>query len=119
MLIAPTLEQKAEQRMREWGKWSARGGWLGYPSVTILGRLIRQGPGASQVGRSPTELPEEVAETDAAVSQLTPILKFVCIEQYCGHGDLPSQDKRLELSREAFKSKLEYALKKVGRILGL
>lgn len=60
-------------RLERWGS-ETRGGLNGYPSVTLLGRLIEQGPmGAGQQGRPPVELSESSAHVDSCVGKLCQI----------------------------------------------
>lgn len=67
-------------RLEQWGL-ETRDSLNGYPSITLLGRLIEQGPmGAGQQGKPPVDLSEAAAHVDACVGKLCQIdqrvLKF-------------------------------------------
>jgi hypothetical protein len=71
-------------RLEHWAKW-ARGGLEGvcWPRETLLSRMIEQGPnGASQTGRPPISMPEDVAVMDAAVAKLGDVDKQVIRAYY-------------------------------------
>ncbi len=56
-------------RLERWGKWAHDGNGLGYPHRSVTERA---GEGGILAGspRPPTEMPEDVAQTDAAVGRL-------------------------------------------------
>lgn len=57
-------------RLEVWGKLCADR-LTGYPRSTLLGRVIEFGmAGASQLGKGVEPIPDEVAETDAAIAKL-------------------------------------------------
>jgi len=63
----------AHLRLEEWGQ-ATRDSLNGYPSVTLLGRLIEQGPmGAGQSGKPPVSLSESAARADTCVAKLCQI----------------------------------------------
>ena len=71
-------------RLEHWAKW-ARGGLEGvsWPRETILARMMEQGiNGASQTGRPPVSMPEDVAVIDAAVARLGDVDKQVIRAYY-------------------------------------
>jgi hypothetical protein len=60
-------------RLEQWGA-ETREAFGGYPPVTLLGRLITQGPmGAGQTGRPPVSLSEAAARVDSCVAKLCQI----------------------------------------------
>jgi len=70
-------------RLEQWARW-ARGGLeeVSWPRETLLARMIKEGiNGASQVGRPPISMPEDVAIMDAAVAKLGMVDRQV-IEAY-------------------------------------
>jgi hypothetical protein len=115
-----TPQQRADERLYEWARWSRGGDWIGLPSVTVLGRVMEQGVlGAGQSGRPTMDIPEHIAEVDRAVSQLAEPLRNVCKAQYLTRGDLPVKARRLKISRNSFKSRLEIARRRVAVWLNL
>ncbi len=80
--------------------------------MTILGRLIEQGPtGAGQQGRPPISIPEPIARVDAAVGQLIGIERsIICIRYvYCPHLSAEQQRKKLNMSEHRWVTKLRNA----------
>jgi hypothetical protein len=60
-------------RLEQWGA-ETRENPSGYPPVTMLGRLMEQGPmGASQTGRPPVTLSEAASHIDVCVAKLCQI----------------------------------------------
>lgn len=114
-----SILKRADDRLHEWGRWGAGSEWLGLPSITLLGRWMEQGEGASQHGRQPISCPEHIAEVDSAVCKLSLPLKDVCKAQYLMRGDLPSKAKRLRISRASYKNRLEMAMRRIASTLGL
>lgn len=70
-------------RLERWGNWAKEGNQNGWPAQTILGRMMEQGPnGASQHGKPPISMPEDIAVTDAAVAKLGEVDKGVIRAYY-------------------------------------
>jgi DNA-directed RNA polymerase specialized sigma24 family protein len=58
-------------RLEQWGAETHDGVMHGFPPITMLGRLIEQGPmGAAQTGMPPVALSDAAACVDACVSKL-------------------------------------------------
>lgn len=69
-------------RLEQWGAETRERG-SGYPSITLLGRLMEQGPmGAGQEGRPPVALSEAAAHIDACVAKLCQIDQRALREYY-------------------------------------
>jgi DNA-directed RNA polymerase specialized sigma24 family protein len=63
-------------KLEAWGAWAKDSEIRAYPSVSYLARWIEQGiHGASQQGRPPVSMPDEIAAIDAAVSRLNAVDK--------------------------------------------
>jgi hypothetical protein len=63
-------------RLEAWGAWAKDGEIRAWPASTILGRMIdQQATGASQSGRPPISMPDDIAAVDAAVCALNDIDK--------------------------------------------
>jgi hypothetical protein len=62
-------------RLEAWGAWAKESEAHAWPSVTLLGRMIEQGPGAGQSSKPPIAMPDEIAAVDAAVCRLNAIDK--------------------------------------------
>lgn len=63
--------KRVHLRLEEWALTVGDDTANAWPKVTLLGRLIEQGPnGASQSGRPPVAMSDAVAVVDAAVAKL-------------------------------------------------
>jgi hypothetical protein len=70
-------------RLEEWARWAKESEIRAWPSITLLGRVIEQGPtGSGQSGRPPTDMPEQVASIDRAVCKLGDIDRGVVRTYY-------------------------------------
>lgn len=77
--------RRVHLRLEKWGSATRDSALVSWPKVTMLGRLIEQGPmGAGQAGRPPVSLSEEDAATDVAVSRLGDIDRQAIKEYYQG-----------------------------------
>jgi hypothetical protein len=56
--------------LEQWGRETRNEAENGYPSTTLLGRVIEQGPGAGQAGRPVSHLSEQSARVDVQVARL-------------------------------------------------
>lgn len=69
------------QRLEGWARWAKSHLLSAYPSTTILARMIECGVVGAAAMAGPIEIPEAVAETDAAVKRL-PMLEREAIYRY-------------------------------------
>lgn len=95
-------------RLERWGKW-AKENYNAWPAVTLLGRIVEQGPGASQQGRPPVSMSEEDAQTDAAVAKLGEIDRKVIIEYYTKWRDIETAARNCRMRVRQFHSVLRRA----------
>ena len=91
--------KRADHLLRQWGNWSRKGGrHTGYPSRSVIGRIMDEGPGASQpTGDIPmpnlVKLTEEIVLQLPRELQIAVELKYVdrmsdkraCMNMACGH----------------------------------
>lgn len=81
-----------------------------WPRVTLLGRLIEQGPtGASQSGRPPVAMSDEVAVVDAAVARLGDIDRAVIKSYYMHWVSTEINARRLKMRVAQFRNVLTRA----------
>lgn len=79
--------KRVHLRLEEWANAVGSDQLNGWPKVTMLGRLIEQGPmGASQQGKPPVSISDAVAIVDAAVARLGEVDRKV-IRSYYLHCD--------------------------------
>lgn len=102
-------------RLEEWGKWAKGSEAKAWPQTTMLGRVIEQGPGASQSGRPPVEMPDPVAVVDAAVSRLGAIDRGVVQTYYIRWEPIEVMARRKHMRVRQFQNVLRRAR---WRILG-
>ena len=102
-----------DERLMAWGRWAKNDGYgVGWPAVTILGRVIEQGAdGATQQGRPPISIPEPIAQVDAAVGKLDGTRRAIILVRYVL---MPSvyaegQRRKLGMSRHHWDTGLKSA----------
>lgn len=57
-------------RLERWGKETRERYSDGFPAITLLGRVIEQGPGASHQGKPTADISESSQQVDACVARL-------------------------------------------------
>lgn len=94
-----------DERLMAWGRWARNDGFgVGWPAITILGRVIEQGAeGSSQQGRPPATIPEPIAQTDAAVGKLNADRRAVVFVRYVYFASLPSEYQRAKLRMSKYR----------------
>ena len=96
-------------RLEAWGRWSHDRLPGQLPEVNTIGRLMEEGPGAGQSSAGPGDMPEAIAETDAAVAHLTGDDRRVLMEYYRAWAPREYLARRLKLSLRAFDAVLSRA----------
>lgn len=83
-----------------WARETRTGAVLGYPSISILHRMQKQGAGASSRG-APPELSEDVALLDSILAApQTPLVHSLVIrEWYCHYGAIQGKAERCGVGR--------------------
>jgi hypothetical protein len=113
-----TIEAMADARLDTWAEWARDHVVKPWPSMTLLGRMIKQGPrGAAQQGRPPVTMPDEVAAVDKAVTQLSDLMRGVILAHYLTHAPSEVKAKSLHMSRAHFWRLLGRARRKVWSLL--
>jgi hypothetical protein len=99
----------AEVMFIAWGEWS-RGGGSGNPSVSVIGRCIIEGPGASHstVSTGP-QMPKVVEIVEACcLTMPKPLLKAVK-HRYIGNEPDAVAAKKLHISLDIYQSRINQA----------
>lgn len=97
-------------RLTVWGEWAKQCAENGWPPITLLGRMIKQGPnGASQTGKPPISMPDEIAETDAAVAKLCEIDKRAIVGYYTKWEPIEALARRLHMRTQQIHNVLRRA----------
>jgi DNA-directed RNA polymerase specialized sigma24 family protein len=98
-------------RLEAWAQWArefqeARA----YPSMSTVGRMMEYGAlGASQEGRPPISMPDEIAEVDAAVARLCDMDNRAIKAYYLHWEPIENCAKRLNMNVRPFQSLLRRA----------
>lgn len=104
-------------RLELWASHT-RGELRAWPAVSMLGRLIEQGPtGAGQQGRGPTSMSEEDAATDAAVARLGDIDRRVIEVYYRSNISKEDAARSCRMRLRQFQNVLRRARWRIGGFL--
>lgn len=104
------------ERLEAWGRWARDSEVRAWPKTTLLGRVIEQGPmGASQQGKPPINIPDQVAVVDAAVCRLGAIDRGVIQTYYLRWEPIEVMARRHKMRVRQFQNVLRRAR---WRILG-
>ena len=96
--------------LEAWGKWAKDMESHGWPAQTLLARMIEYGPqGASQQGRPPVAMPDEIAQIDAAVARLCQIDKNAVVAYYTRWEPPDVVAKRLRIKERELRRTLQRA----------
>lgn len=102
--------KRIHQRLEEWAASVGSDAINGWPKLTLLGRLIEQGPsGASQQGRPPVAMSEAVSIVDAAVAKLGDIDRQVIKSYYMHWDSMEINAMRLHMRVRQFRNVLNRA----------
>jgi DNA-directed RNA polymerase specialized sigma24 family protein len=97
-------------RLEQWGRWARNDGIRAWPPVTILGRVMEEGPhGSRATGKPPTALPDVIAHCDAAVSRLGPVDRRVIRKYYLEWAPIEAMAHSLHMREASFKAVLRRA----------
>ena len=104
------------ERLEQWGRWAKDSEAKAWPEVTLLGRVMEQGPsGASQQGKPPVRIPDAIAVVDAAVCRLTGVDRSVIQTYYLRWEPIEVMARRHHMRVRQFQNVLRRAR---WRILG-
>lgn len=96
--------------LEAWGRWAKDVDSRGWPPMTLLSRMIEFGPqGASQQGKPPISMPDEIARVDAAVGRLCEIDKRAVIAYYTRWEPMEVLAKRLHMRERQVRRVLDRA----------
>ena len=96
-------------RLEIWGRWAKDRPVGDWPERTVLGRLIEEGPGAGHQTAHGGDMPEGIAETDAAIAHLSGDEKRVVVTFYTRWEPRPVMARRLHVNVRQFDSILNRA----------
>jgi hypothetical protein len=101
-------------RLEQWGA-ETRESLHGYPPVTMLGRLIEQGPmGAAQTGKPPVALSDAAARVDACVAKLCQIDQRALRAYYQGWMTVYELSRKLSMRERQAQNVLRRARWRLG-----
>jgi hypothetical protein len=108
--------------LEEWGKWMRNANKvLGWQTCNILGKVRVEGLAGAAQANAPTDIPQTVMETDAAVAKLDKIYQDVLAVEYISHSNASSDTKRrkLKMDKSRWDNLLGQARKFVAMTLGV
>lgn len=101
--------RSVHDRLLEWASWSRGGEVRAWPARTLLGRIIEEGPGASEGTRPPVAMPDAVAVVDAAVARLRALDRAVIRTYYLRWEPVEVMARRHHMRVRQFQSALRRA----------
>lgn len=106
--------QYIERRLEEWADWYSRGNnyGLGYPSCSILYRLMKEGHIIRSSGPKPlptNEAAEEIESLIKIMAQQNQTMALALRCQYFTQGSLRQKAKQLNMSHTQFKHYVDMA----------
>ena len=114
---SPTLKW-VDAALEAWAKWAYQGSkQLGWPSVSILGRLATEGfTGAAHTAHIP-DMPESVLATERALLRLSPVDRSVVVKHYVQWEPVEISARRCHLTSATFRTRLHRARSEVAAYL--
>lgn len=100
-------------RLEQWGKW-AREPLHAWPPRTLLGRVMDEGPSASQSTNRAVHMPAEVAVTDRAVAHLGEIDQKVIRVYYTEWQSVEVMARHCRMRDREFRRVLDRARWRIG-----
>lgn len=99
--------------LEQWAAWG-KSGTLGWPSMTLLARVIAQGfTGAAQAGPVP-EMDEMVEACERAVLWLPPIQRLVIVKHYVHWQPAEVSARYCNMSRGRFERLLHQGRRRIA-----
>lgn len=106
--------------LEEWARWVREGtAHLGWPRITLLGRMIEQGfTGAAQTGAM-VEMPDSILAVEREVCHLKPLHKRVICKHYLYWQPVEAAARYCQLSAIQYRVTLHRARNTISLNLGL
>jgi hypothetical protein len=102
--------KRVHVRLEQWGRWARNIGISAWPPITVLGRVMEEGPhGSLSIGKPPTTMPEAVAHCDAAVAKLGDVDRRVIRKYYIEWAPIEVMAKDLRMRESNFRAVLRRA----------
>src|SRR5579871_6320703 len=98
-------------RLERWGRWAKTAGVRAWPQITLLGRIIEQGPAGACIPSSAvkTAIPDDISEVDAAFARLCEIDRRVIRTYYLDWAPIEVMAKHRRMTVSNFKGVLKRA----------
>lgn len=113
-----TEQKTAHAALEMWSRW-ARSAFVGWPTSSIIARMIKLGAGAAHVLTGPTALErDELCERiDRAVSRLDETEREVIVRTYLGRDTAQITAQKCCLTYQYYRQLLSRARQRVGDYL--
>lgn len=107
-------------KLEAWGAWAKDSEVRAYPATNYLYRWAKEGiHGASQEGRPPVSMPDEIAAVDAAVSRLNAIDKRAVQLYYIRWQPLENHARTMHMRVRQYQNVLRRARWRLALFLDL
>lgn len=105
-------------RLEVWGRWARDAHLRAWPEVTLLGKVIEEGPhGAFCAGQAVVQMPDAIAQVDAAVARLGEVDRRVVCKYYLEWAAPEVLARLLGMRVREFQSVLRRARWRIGGYL--
>ncbi len=120
MLVAmvddDTLSARADDLLWRWGDWSRHYFGLGYPRESVIGRVMREGPGAGHATvKAEIPIPPDVARAESAVLAMDGHIRQAVKYCYIQRMTIRDGAKRCRCSQTEYRDRIKRA---VGFVAG-
>lgn len=103
--------ETAEVMLYQWGAWVRGNDNLGFSSLSVIGRCIDEGPGASHsTVQGEPHMSVSVEVTEQAILEMPKVLQRVCKHRYIGLEPDMLAAKKLKLTLDIYQTRINQAV---------
>lgn len=112
------MKETAEVMLINWGNWHRGGGYLSSPRISIIGRCILEGAGASHsTVLTEPHMSQSVEITEQCVLQMPKTLQRVCKHRYIGNEPDQLAAKKLKCTIREYEQRINHAVEILANYL--
>ena len=101
-------KEEAETLLYRWGDWSRRHPGIGFSSISVIGRMIEQGPGAGHGDvNQGIGMPDDIEHCEKAVCKMEILIKKDIVTKYIYRVSQIHAAKRLHCDRNEIRRRLD------------
>ena len=101
-------KEEAETLLYRWGDWSRRHPGIGFSSISVLGRMIEQGPGAGHGDiNQGIAMPDNIEHCEKAVCKMERQIRKAIVTKYIYRVAQADAAKRFHCGRAELRRRLD------------